>query len=489
MNEKLLLVNAYGPYVHGVWKSKKGKVGNEESLQGRAQTIVETFVQKISSIYSREEISSMTLCDIGCYDGWILCEIEKQLNFKKIVGYEPRKKNIERGKAVRDYLEINTTIEFRQASLEEVAKSGERYDIVLFPGVIHHLEDLPGAINQLINISKRDLFIEGNCFETNSGLSKLLGTKSMQRFKDIINPKDIIYSDEKNKNLQIAIAGFKLESAYYDGSTIGNDLQVVTIASPEYLHMLLHAKGAQDIQILKSPQEYRDSMNRLSLIDSTRFINYRFTMIYAKVSPKTESRNNPTPISRVNSIIEDSEERYLTTLMPKKLINRLNTCGNKSSRPFNLIYKLAIKGNDYQNKIARRIIAKYYSLSLDQKNILDTFFHCPMYKLSLETLKHAIIDLDIDESKKQLHNLLFSESADWRCFYRSLALWLIIENKLCLEDTNQDIAELIKIANPNFPPNLLSKAQQASRPEQYFKSLPEPNKYERYRNRCSQDLD
>ena len=38
----------------------------------------------------------MSIADIGCYDGWILHELS-DLPFKRMVGIEPRQKNIDKG--------------------------------------------------------------------------------------------------------------------------------------------------------------------------------------------------------------------------------------------------------------------------------------------------------------------------------------------------------------------------------------------------------
>ena len=42
----------------------------------------------------------MKILDVGCNDGWILHQLS-DLPFKKLVGIEPRKKNIEKGKLAR----------------------------------------------------------------------------------------------------------------------------------------------------------------------------------------------------------------------------------------------------------------------------------------------------------------------------------------------------------------------------------------------------
>ena len=112
------LVNAHGPYVHGIWRNKTEQVGNEETLSGRAETIVETFVKTMRETYTDSQLSEMTFCDIGCYDGWITHEVEKRIKFKSYYGVEPRQKNIDKGNVVRAYLGIESSAIFEQGSLE-----------------------------------------------------------------------------------------------------------------------------------------------------------------------------------------------------------------------------------------------------------------------------------------------------------------------------------------------------------------------------------
>ena len=466
MQTKLLLVNAYGPYVHGVWRSDAGSIGNEESLGGRGRTIVTAFVETVKRMYTDQEISSLTLCDIGCYDGWILCEIEKQLKFKTIVGYEPRRKNIRRGEVVRDYLNIKTEVKFIESSLEEVFISGNKYDIVLFPGVIHHLENLPEAIHQILNIANKEIFIEGNCFESNDGLARLLGRKSGDIFDDIINPKDVVCNNVQGKALRSALAGYKLESAYYDGSTIGTGIQVVTIASPEYLQMLLYAKGATNIEVIKSPEEYRQSMKNFSLGTSRRFINYRFTLIHASIPPGNKEKVLITS-GAVDAAIETTEEIYLKTILPKDLLHAL-TCARKIRGPVGYAIKLSIEGNRKRNKLARRLVASIFGLDSDQQQVFNTFFHCANHKLALEMLKLNIAEGRLLEAKNYLISILYSETSDWRCVYRSLVLWMLVDSNISFNDPNIVIEDLLELSNPRFPKKIIQEIKDIKEPGIFF---------------------
>ena len=59
----------------------------------------------------------MSIADVGCYDGWLI-EHLADLPFRRFVGFEPRQRNIDKGKAVRRILKIPSKVEYRQASLD-----------------------------------------------------------------------------------------------------------------------------------------------------------------------------------------------------------------------------------------------------------------------------------------------------------------------------------------------------------------------------------
>jgi hypothetical protein len=95
--EAIELANAYGPYTHGTWVSEDLAIGNEEALAGRGTFLVSHIRRALLEKFTIDELSSMTLVDVGCYDGWLLCQLE-DLPFARIIGIEPRKKNLDKGR-------------------------------------------------------------------------------------------------------------------------------------------------------------------------------------------------------------------------------------------------------------------------------------------------------------------------------------------------------------------------------------------------------
>ena len=124
-------------------------IGKEEFLAGRSHYIFEKFCEFMRQ-FTQEQISTMSLIDIGSYDGWFANEIEKRFNFNRIVSSEPRLKNIQKGIEVRKFLSINSQFEIQQQNLEDIQ---ETFDIVVCIGVLHHVDSVSRVIKKLCSIS------------------------------------------------------------------------------------------------------------------------------------------------------------------------------------------------------------------------------------------------------------------------------------------------------------------------------------------------
>ena len=72
-------LNAHGPYDHGLWNEIGGKTkseGNGTDSSGglfheRSRHLVDEICRILSERFSSEELSQITLIDVGCYDGWV----------------------------------------------------------------------------------------------------------------------------------------------------------------------------------------------------------------------------------------------------------------------------------------------------------------------------------------------------------------------------------------------------------------------------------
>jgi tRNA (mo5U34)-methyltransferase len=82
------------------------------------------------------EVAGRTVLDIGCNGGFYSIEM-KRLGAARVVGIDSDEDYLAQARFAAEVSE--TEIEFRQLSVFDVAALGERFDIVLFMGVLYHL--------------------------------------------------------------------------------------------------------------------------------------------------------------------------------------------------------------------------------------------------------------------------------------------------------------------------------------------------------------
>jgi len=189
----------------------------------------------------------MTLVDVGCYDGWLICQLE-DLPFARMIGIEPRKKNLDKGRLIRQLLGIETRCEFRQGSIEnlEEVMGGEKADIVICAGLFHHLSSTAEGVAALHLICRQFLFLETICFP--------VGFED-ERLRSALELKDIPYFFGSQA---FGVTGHKLESGYYDGSA--TQMSVVSLPSVDALKMFLDVGGFAEIKVEVDPATYSQAV-------------------------------------------------------------------------------------------------------------------------------------------------------------------------------------------------------------------------------------
>lgn len=237
------LANAYGPYTHGTWVGRELAIGNEEALAGRGAFMVALIRRSILRRFTIEQIRSMTLVDVGCYDGWLICQLA-DLPFARMIGIEPRKKNLDKGQMIRRLLGIETRCEFRQGSVETLEETlgGEKADVVICAGLFHHLPSTADGVARLHAICGKFLFLETICFPP---------AMEDDRLRHALELKDLPYFFGSQT---FGVTGYKLESGYYDGSA--TQMSVVSLPSVEALKMFLEVGGFTDIKVEADPAAY-----------------------------------------------------------------------------------------------------------------------------------------------------------------------------------------------------------------------------------------
>jgi SAM-dependent methyltransferase len=432
--EDVEILNAHGPYSMAMWSSGDISVGNEEGLKGRSAYFTKVLRKALLEAFSLEELRTFSILDVGCNDGWVLHELS-DLPFAKMVGVEPREKNIQKGRVVRQRLKLENRVEYRCGSIESL--SGEVFDIVLCNGLLYHVESIPLALRQLRNCCRRFLFIESRCLSSDFLTSEL---------RDQIEMRDLVYQFKKPI---YGITAQKFESAYHDGSA--RETTIVNIPTTESLLMNLEILGFEDLKVVADPKTYREAVwknrrpldgvcitARLKSADAAQSFDEKGWIEAYEVG----LRKNVLPRDLVQSLYEYFvQKKFSFGLSPGRIIP--------------LLY---IISPDWLSRIFARWLSRCVRNSVELE-IVKNLRYSPEDKISLEFAKSLKAEGKLPEALSVLRQVSTKLNADWRSVYRSF--FLISE---ILRATNQ-LAEaerylnLCLTCNPKYPARQDSRAQ------------------------------
>ena len=426
-------LNALGPYNHGTWSGNGRTLGAEEALEGRAGHIVGMFVSGIKKHYSAEQLAEMTMVDVGCYDGFLSVEIEKQVRLKKITAVEPRRKNIRKGEIARRFCGVKTSIEFAEGDIASLAASGQTFDIVFCSGVFHHLENVDWAVKTLKKICSECIFIESQVyFSPRFSIFKNLYDRFNFR---VIEPKDIIY---KFVPKSYSISGFKFETNYYDGSASGFSL--VTVPSPETIKMTLEANGFNDVEILSMGDEYRSHIR-------SRLRDFSAACLFAKLNAGA-----PGVATKISKYIFEYERGMLLEPLSPRLdgiFARYNA--KKTSFGDRLLLSLITSKHPLVFKFMMPALLQAFCDTALQREIVSNIKFAAHDKILFEFAKALHRKSAFASALSVLNEIVGKPNTDWRITYRAFALMAIINLQTNDSAGARKHIELCLLANSNFP--------------------------------------
>jgi tRNA (mo5U34)-methyltransferase len=129
-NEIRERVHALGPWfhnidLHGVLTAPSHFLGDYPKIKWRH------FADAIP-----EDLTGKSVLDIGCNAGFYAMEM-KQRGAKRVLGLDSMDEYLRQARFAAEVNELE--IEFRKLSVYDVGSLGERFDIVIFMGVLYHL--------------------------------------------------------------------------------------------------------------------------------------------------------------------------------------------------------------------------------------------------------------------------------------------------------------------------------------------------------------
>ena len=112
------------------------------------------------SIQFLGDLNGKTVLDVGCNGGYL--EVELETMGAKVTAVDLQEKYIRQTNLVKR--EFNLTCEVFQADAEEFhilpAMAGRKFDIVLFLGVIYHVNNPMRALTNCLNMAKEYVLVE-----------------------------------------------------------------------------------------------------------------------------------------------------------------------------------------------------------------------------------------------------------------------------------------------------------------------------------------
>ncbi|TSA19770.1 class I SAM-dependent methyltransferase [bacterium] len=427
LSEELIQdLNAHGPYSMAVWHSGDIRVGNEEGLSGREAYFTNLIRRTILKHFTVDQIKTFSILDIGCNDGWVLNELS-DLPFARMVGIEPREKNIVKGQTVRNILQISNRVEYKLGDIESLGD--ESFDVVICAGVLYHVESIPVALRRIANICKAMVFIESRCIS-----SKYI-TKALM---NEIEMRDLVY---QYKEKTCGITAQKFESAYHDGST--KSLSVVNIPTVESLVMQLDILGFQDVEIVADPKSYRRAVWK-----NRRALNGVCISAYPKLGQNSS-------VSDESIWIREYERGLEKTVLKRDFIEPLyeHYCHRKTTLALfshSLITFMYLKSPSWLAGIFGSFLEVLHREKYELE-IIKNLRYGPRDKLCLEYGKMLNSVGEHEFAMTVLKSVTTRINADWRSVYRSFHLLSAITSHVGLLDESCRYQTLCVSCNPRFP--------------------------------------
>ena len=141
---------ALGPWFHninlnGAWTAPNHFLGNYPAIKWRG------FADAIP-----QNLTGKTVLDIGCNGGFYSIEMKKR-GADRVLGVDFDERYLAQARFAAEV--TGHDIEFRQLSVYDVGALGERFDVVLFMGVLYHLRHPLLALDLIHEHVAKDLLV------------------------------------------------------------------------------------------------------------------------------------------------------------------------------------------------------------------------------------------------------------------------------------------------------------------------------------------
>lgn len=140
----------------------KDSINSVQKISGyeaRSNYLLNTTLNFLKENFEEEKLKAMSIIDVGCHDGWLIEKISSNLEIGRLVGVEPRMKNLRKGEVARSAVGIQSKVEYMKSGIEEISEifNSREFDIVMCHGVLHHMESTIFGIRELARLTKDTL--------------------------------------------------------------------------------------------------------------------------------------------------------------------------------------------------------------------------------------------------------------------------------------------------------------------------------------------
>jgi len=426
-------INLLGPWTHGYFDLGNGLVieDNDDIQKTRLFKYRDYFEDIIARHYGRDELPEKTLCEIGCNSGYFIFEMLKRFKFGKVTGLEPRESNLAKARFIKQMFNLSDRV-FDLCDYDILANeaAGEPFDVVLMPGVLHHLDNHLNALANLYAMTGDLCIIE---------TIVLPESVNSDRSRKYLELKDEFYLHNQD---YFGLVGYKYESADLDGSAVRDG--IVGVPTEKALMMMLRHVGFEDIEVYKSVAELEAEIYRPNL--------YRDVAVL--IVKCTKRRTNQSEDRHAAKLA--LEEREIFTCLPAEMAEQLYAyCEGR--RPLDalddaarLVVTSQCEYSTADGRTAWQRLSNDFDLTKDELAILATLKHAFHQKVAFEYAKTCYRQEKADECARVLHDLIRICNLDWRTVYRSYFLLAVIHLDKKEKEAGRGFLEKVLRAHPNF---------------------------------------
>jgi tRNA (mo5U34)-methyltransferase len=131
----------------GVWTAPDHFLGNYPHFK------FERFAHALPA-----DLTGKTVLDIGCNAGFYAMEMAKR-GAERVVGIDSDPRYLAQARLAADALGFGERVELRQLDVYDVGALGERFDVVIFMGVLYHLRHPLLALDLIHEHAARDIMV------------------------------------------------------------------------------------------------------------------------------------------------------------------------------------------------------------------------------------------------------------------------------------------------------------------------------------------